>query len=139
MPSGYAHRNPSSGGAATILAVGVIGFAAWKIAQSGGFRGLGLGGGGGATATPKAPNAGPAPVATGTVNPAPATAPLTQLQQYNEVHADGWYQVTQWSDGHYDFTFIPPEQYANYGIPQYGIDPNTGLLPPWTPGTWSAT
>src|SRR5207253_9045281 len=47
----------------------------------------------------------------------------TLVQQYNELHQDGWYQVNQWSDGTYTFTGIPPDQYAAYGIPQPGTPP----------------
>lgn len=117
----------SGGGPASLLAVGVIAFAAWKYAQAGG-----LGPRIAASLGPRPPNTAPTPVASGTSpGPVPAApAGLTLAQQYNELHDDGWYQVNQWSDGSYTFTYIPPEQYSNYGIDPASFTPPLAAAAP---------
>lgn len=73
------------------------------------------GGGGGGGAAGGGSSAAPS-----VSSPAARTAPapgLTIIQQYNEQRADGWYQVTQWSDGSYTEAFIDPSLWTAYGIP----------------------
>jgi hypothetical protein len=107
-------------GATSMLAVGVIGFAAWQLAKTGAF------------------GAGPARVVRAAAAPAPPVTPsgrssgpnpppapgLTLAQQYNQQNPDGsWWQVNQWSDGSYTSSYIDPAQYAAYGIPQPNSPP----------------
>jgi len=115
----------------TLIALGVIGFAAFQYAKrTPGLRTVAAPnqaqGATNRSAQPQNPVQVPQQGAPATTDGTPAAAPppgATLVQQYNEQHTDGWYQVNQWSDGSYTFTGIPPDQYAAYGIPQPGTPP----------------
>jgi hypothetical protein len=119
-------------GATSMLAVGVIGFAAWQLARTGAFR-AGPARVVQAAAAPAAPVT-PAGRSSGP-NPPPAPG-LTLAQQYNQQNPDGsWSQVNQWSDGSYTSSVIDPGQYAAYGIPQPNTPP-AGAPSPVATNNW---
>jgi hypothetical protein len=116
--------------ATTMLAMGVIGFAAWQLAKTGAFgirparavqAAAAAASGTAAPVTPAGRSSGP--------NPPPAPG-LSLAQQYNQQNPDGsWWQVNQWSDGSYTSSVIDPGQYAAYGIPQPNTPPAGAPVP----------